>query len=234
MMSSCNSSPCAACKIQRRKCTKECIFAPYFPPENPQKFTYVHKVFGASNVAKLLNEVDASQREDAVKSLAYEAEARLRDPVYGCVGLISHLQNKLKNLQNELNVAKKELATYVGPQIMLPTPMTAASSSYFSVTTSSVHQQRQEFFTFNAENSFSNNFQMNPFQNQLMVSSSSSSSQAQSSQPIDAFLSKKVFKAERDNLGEGMITVSSILLIFHFCPFLFVTFVNYSIRFLGL
>jgi len=223
-MSSCNSSPCAACKIQRRKCTKECIFAPYFPPENPQKFTYVHKVFGASNVAKLLNEVDASQREDAVKSLAYEAEARLRDPVYGCVGLISHLQNKLKNLQNELNVAKKELATYVGPQIMLPTPMTTAmSSSYFSVTSSSsssVHQQRQEFFTFNAENSFSNNFQMNPFQNQLLVSSSSSS-QAQPAPPINPFLSKKVFKAERDNLGEGMITVPSILFIYHFALFRF-------------
>jgi len=134
-------------------------------------------------------------------------------------------------LQNELNVAKKELATYVGPQIMLPTPMTAVSSSYFSVT-SSVHQQRQEFFTFNAENSFSNNFQMNPFQNQLMVSSSSSS-QAQSSQPINPFLSKKVFKAERDNLREGMITVPSICLIYHFCPFLFVVFVKYSSRFLG-
>lgn len=224
MSSSWNSSPCAACKLQRRKCTKECIFAPYFPPENPQKFTYVHKVFGASNVAKLLNELDVSQREDAVKSLAYEAEARLRDPVYGCVGLISHLQNKLQNLENELNVAKKELACYVGPQIMLPSPMmpmtATSSSSYFSVA-SSVHQQRQEIFTFNpAENSFCNNFQMHPFQNQLMVSSSST----QIPQPNNPFFSKKVFKAERDNLGEGIITVSSILLIYHFCPFLVLIF----------
>ncbi|KAI3452055.1 hypothetical protein Pfo_008720 [Paulownia fortunei] len=118
-MSSSNS-PCAACKCLRRKCTQECVFAPYFPPDNPQKFTNVHKVFGASNVAKLLNELNASQREDAVNSLAYEAEYRLRDPVYGCVGLISILQHKLKQVQHDLDNAKKELATYIGPSAMLP------------------------------------------------------------------------------------------------------------------
>ncbi|CAA2981284.1 Hypothetical predicted protein [Olea europaea subsp. europaea] len=118
-MSSSNS-PCAACKFLRRKCTQECVFAPYFPPDNPQKFTNVHKVFGASNVAKLLNELNASQREDAVNSLAYEAEYRLRDPVYGCVGLISILQHKLKQVQLDLDNAKKELAHYIGPSAMLP------------------------------------------------------------------------------------------------------------------
>ncbi|XVF61123.1 hypothetical protein PTKIN_Ptkin08bG0103700 [Pterospermum kingtungense] len=118
-MSSSNS-PCAACKFLRRKCTQECVFAPYFPPDNPQKFANVHKVFGASNVAKLLNELNASQREDAVNSLAYEAEARLRDPVYGCVGLISLLQHRLKQMQHDLHNAKKELSNYIGPQAMLP------------------------------------------------------------------------------------------------------------------
>lgn len=118
-MSSSNS-PCAACKCLRRKCTQECVFAPYFPPDNPQKFTNVHKVFGASNVSKLLNELNAAQREDAVNSLAYEAEYRLRDPVYGCVGLISILQHKLKQVQHDLESAKKELSTYIGPTAMLP------------------------------------------------------------------------------------------------------------------
>ncbi|XP_006360231.1 LOB domain-containing protein 36-like [Solanum tuberosum] len=118
-MSSSNS-PCAACKFLRRKCTQECVFAPYFPPDQPRKFENVHKVFGASNVAKLLNELNATQREDAVNSLAYEAEYRLRDPVYGCVGLISILQHKLKQVQDDLLNAKKDLATYIGPQAMLP------------------------------------------------------------------------------------------------------------------
>jgi len=30
------------------------VFAPYFPADEPQKFANVHKVFGASNVNKML------------------------------------------------------------------------------------------------------------------------------------------------------------------------------------
>ncbi|KAE8658823.1 LOB domain-containing protein 6 [Hibiscus syriacus] len=70
--------PCAACKFLRRKCQPECVFAPYFPPDQPQKFVNVHKVFGASNITKLLNELHPSQREDAVNSLAYEGHAAAR------------------------------------------------------------------------------------------------------------------------------------------------------------
>lgn len=114
MASSSNSynSPCAACKFLRRKCMPGCIFAPYFPPEEPHKFANVHKIFGASNVTKLLNELLPHQREDAVNSLAYEAEARVRDPVYGCVGAISYLQRQVHRLQKELDAANADLAHY--------------------------------------------------------------------------------------------------------------------------
>ncbi|KAF6137492.1 hypothetical protein GIB67_031771 [Kingdonia uniflora] len=111
-MASSSTSPCAACKFLRRKCQPECVFAPYFPPDQPQKFANVHKVFGASNVTKLLNELHPHQREDAVNSLAYEAEQRLRDPVYGCVGIISLLQHQLRQLQMDLSCAKSELSKY--------------------------------------------------------------------------------------------------------------------------
>ena len=105
-------SPCAACKFLRRKCQPDCVFAPYFPPDNPQKFVHVHRVFGASNVTKLLNELHPFQREDAVNSLAYEADMRLRDPVYGCVGVISILQHRLRQVQQELARASYELSKY--------------------------------------------------------------------------------------------------------------------------
>ncbi|KAK8457786.1 hypothetical protein SEVIR_3G246200v4 [Setaria viridis] len=105
-------SPCAACKFLRRKCQPDCVFAPYFPPENPQKFVHVHRVFGASNVTKILNELHPCQREDAVNSLAYEADMRLRDPVYGCVGVISILQHRLRQVQQELARASYELSKY--------------------------------------------------------------------------------------------------------------------------
>ncbi|XP_073143704.1 protein LATERAL ORGAN BOUNDARIES-like [Henckelia pumila] len=105
--------PCAACKFLRRKCLPAgCMFAPYFPPEEPQKFSNVHKIFGASNVTKLLNEVLPHQREDAVNSLAYEAEARVRDPVYGCVGAIAFLQKQVDRLQKELDAANAHLIRF--------------------------------------------------------------------------------------------------------------------------
>lgn len=47
-------SPCAACKILRRRCAEKCVLAPYFPPTEPAKFTIAHRVFGASNIIKFL------------------------------------------------------------------------------------------------------------------------------------------------------------------------------------
>ncbi|ESW15902.1 hypothetical protein PHAVU_007G112500 [Phaseolus vulgaris] len=110
--SSYSNSPCAACKFLRRKCMPDCLFAPYFPPEEPQKFVNVHKIFGASNVSKILNEVQPYQREDTVNSLAYEAEARIKDPVYGCVGAISVLQRQVLKLQKELDATNADLIRY--------------------------------------------------------------------------------------------------------------------------
>ncbi|KAK6920653.1 Lateral organ boundaries, LOB [Dillenia turbinata] len=124
--SSSYNSPCAACKFLRRKCVPGCIFAPYFPPEEPQKFVNVHKIFGASNVTKLLNELPAHQREDAVNSLAYEAEARVKDPVYGCVGAISFLQRQVQRLQKELHAANADLIRYACNDI--PTALPAPSA----------------------------------------------------------------------------------------------------------
>ena len=56
-------SPCAACKILRRRCADGCVLAPYFPPTEPAKFTTAHRVFGASNIIKLLQVTRASRRD---------------------------------------------------------------------------------------------------------------------------------------------------------------------------
>nr|WKV35351.1 lateral organ boundaries domain protein 14 [Ipomoea batatas] len=103
-----NSMPCAACKLLRRRCTKYCIFLPYFPPTHPERFAAVHQVFGASNITKMLQEVPVDSRADAVMSMVYEATARLRDPIYGCVGLISLLQKNVFELQSKLNESVAE------------------------------------------------------------------------------------------------------------------------------
>ncbi|KZV37362.1 LOB domain-containing protein 1-like [Dorcoceras hygrometricum] len=102
-------SPCAACKILRRRCAEKCVLAPYFPPTEPLKFTIAHRVFGASNIIKLLQELPDDQRADAVNSMVYEANARLRDPVYGCAGAICQLQKQISELQAQLAKAQAQV-----------------------------------------------------------------------------------------------------------------------------
>ncbi|XP_073056562.1 LOB domain-containing protein 1-like [Primulina eburnea] len=102
-------TPCAACKILRRRCVEKCILAPYFPPCDPIKFATAHRVFGASNIIKLLQDLPEKQRADAVSSMVYEANARLRDPVYGCAGTICQLQKQINLLQEQLAKSQAQL-----------------------------------------------------------------------------------------------------------------------------
>ncbi|XP_071741278.1 LOB domain-containing protein 16-like [Rutidosis leptorrhynchoides] len=104
-------SPCGACKFLRRKCATDCIFAPYFCSEQgPTRFAAIHKVFGASNVSKLLLHVPVADRCEAVVTIAYEAQARIKDPVYGCVAHIFALQQQVTCLQTQLMQMKAQMA----------------------------------------------------------------------------------------------------------------------------
>ncbi|CAA7019425.1 unnamed protein product [Microthlaspi erraticum] len=117
-------TPCAACKHLRRRCTQNCVFAPYFPASKQDKYLAVHKVFGASHVATYINDIHPSQREYAMDSLAFEAQARIQDPVHGCSRLIHNLQCRLKYLQDQLRIAKNELASYNIVPTQVPPPPT--------------------------------------------------------------------------------------------------------------
>ncbi|XP_059456036.1 LOB domain-containing protein 1-like [Corylus avellana] len=102
--------PCAACRMLRRKCDNNCLLAPYFPGDDVEKFAGVHRVFGASNVAKMIQTVEEAKREDAVKAIVYEATARLRDPVYGSVGAIFHLQKMVEELKVQLDSIRAQVS----------------------------------------------------------------------------------------------------------------------------
>ncbi|XP_043692871.1 LOB domain-containing protein 1-like [Telopea speciosissima] len=101
--------PCGACKTLRRRCVLRCVLAPYFPPNQPVKFLAVHRVFGASNVVKILQELPESQKADAVDSLVYEAGARIKDPVHGCAGEVCRLQKLVRQLQMQLATAQAQV-----------------------------------------------------------------------------------------------------------------------------
>ncbi|KAG2554746.1 LOB domain-containing protein CRL1-like [Panicum virgatum] len=104
-------SPCGACKFLRRKCVRGCVFAPYFCHEQgAAHFAAIHKVFGASNVSKLLAHLPLADRPEAAVTISYEAQARLRDPIYGCVAHIFALQQQVMTLQAQLASLKAQAA----------------------------------------------------------------------------------------------------------------------------
>ncbi|GFQ08716.1 LOB domain-containing protein 29 [Phtheirospermum japonicum] len=106
-----SGSPCGACKFLRRKCVKGCVFAPYFSHEQgAAHFSAIHKVFGASNVSKLLSHLPIADRCEAAVTIAYEAQARVQDPIYGCVSHIFALQQQVMYLQAQLASFKEQAA----------------------------------------------------------------------------------------------------------------------------
>ncbi|XP_024010807.1 LOB domain-containing protein 18 isoform X2 [Eutrema salsugineum] len=125
--------PCGACKFLRRKCVPGCIFAPYFDSEQGSAyFAAVHKVFGASNVSKLLLHIPVHRRSDAVVTICYEAQARIRDPIYGCVAHIFALQQ-----QAEVSYLQAHLASLELPQPQTrpaPLPQTQQQALFFTPT----------------------------------------------------------------------------------------------------
>ncbi|TKY62374.1 LOB domain-containing protein 29 [Spatholobus suberectus] len=71
-------------------------------------FAAIHKVFGASNVSKLLAHLPVSDRCEAAVTISYEAQARLQDPIYGCVAHIFALQQQVVNLQAQLAYLREQ------------------------------------------------------------------------------------------------------------------------------
>ncbi|KAL0739759.1 hypothetical protein Bca4012_081272 [Brassica carinata] len=121
--------PCGACKFLRRKCVPGCIFAPYFDSEQGSAyFAAVHKVFGASNVSKLLLNIPVHRRSDAVVTVCYEAQARIRDPIYGCVAHIFALQQQAEVSYLQAHLASLELPQ---PQTRPPPPPPPQSQPLF-------------------------------------------------------------------------------------------------------
>ncbi|XP_074316975.1 LOB domain-containing protein 27-like [Silene latifolia] len=106
------SQACAACKYQRRKCTPECPLAPYFPPDQPEMFQNVHKLFGVKKIQKLLSALHPSHQTEAMSSIIYEANVRDRFPVTGSLGVIHRLQNEIRKFEEELYAVHAMLAMY--------------------------------------------------------------------------------------------------------------------------
>ncbi|KAH6777659.1 LOB domain-containing protein 33 [Perilla frutescens var. frutescens] len=106
-------SSCGACKFLRRRCIPGCTFAPYFSyVQAAVHFAAAHRVFGASNVSKMLLRLPLQNRGDAAAMICYEAIARVHDPVYGCVAHIFSLQHQVAMLKEEIESIEMQMANF--------------------------------------------------------------------------------------------------------------------------
>ena len=89
------ASACASCRHQRKKCTEKCVLAPFFPVAKSQEFHAVHKIFGVSNVTKIVSSLNEEDRKKAVDSSVWEAICRQNDPVLGPYGEYQRVSDEL-------------------------------------------------------------------------------------------------------------------------------------------
>ncbi|KAK1427187.1 hypothetical protein QVD17_15870 [Tagetes erecta] len=106
------SQACAACKYQRKRCTPECALAPHFRPEQTEIFKNAHKLFGVRNILRILEQVDPAQKNEAMRSIIYQANMRERSPVHGCLGVIYQLQYQIKQSEKEFYAVCNQLQAY--------------------------------------------------------------------------------------------------------------------------
>ncbi|XP_045791246.1 LOB domain-containing protein 20-like [Trifolium pratense] len=89
--------PCGVCKYLKKKCTSECISAPYYG-KGAASFAAEHRVFGASNVSKLLSNISTNHRHKAAVTI-YPMRLRLG---YLIPFLVAAMQVEVSMMQSQL------------------------------------------------------------------------------------------------------------------------------------
>ncbi|XP_021754529.1 LOB domain-containing protein 27-like [Chenopodium quinoa] len=100
---------CAACKYQRRKCASDCALAPYFPHDRQRQFLNAHKLFGVSNITKIIRNLNPPDKDIAMRTIIYQSDARAKDPVGGCYRIIRELHHQIAYCKAELDLVLQQL-----------------------------------------------------------------------------------------------------------------------------
>ncbi|KAJ6327607.1 hypothetical protein OIU78_014466 [Salix suchowensis] len=108
----CTTQACAACKYQRRKCAPDCILAPYFPHNRQRQFLNAHKLFGVSNISKIIKNLNPPEKDEAMRTIIFQSDVRANDPVGGCYRMIRDLQREIEYSRAELDFVLHQLAMY--------------------------------------------------------------------------------------------------------------------------
>ncbi|KAI3954022.1 hypothetical protein MKW98_017846 [Papaver atlanticum] len=104
------SQACAVCKYQRRKCSNECPLKPYFPADQPKMFQNAHRLFGVSNILKIINPLPPNLKSEAMRSIIYQSNIRDKHRVHGCIAIIEQLNFQYQQARLELDAVNTQLA----------------------------------------------------------------------------------------------------------------------------
>ncbi|KAL5579488.1 hypothetical protein UlMin_011930 [Ulmus minor] len=105
-----NAQACAACKYRRSKCAPDCVLAPYFPHHTQNQFLNAHKLFGVKNITKLIKNLQQPIKDEAIRAIIFQSNARANDPVGGCYRIICDLQRQIEYNKAELEIVLHQLA----------------------------------------------------------------------------------------------------------------------------
>ena len=114
------TSPCAACKHQRRRCLPNCLLKPYFPADEPDMFKNALRMFGVRKLQHMVRSVRPERRDACARAIALESKSRAEDPVRGCSGVIQDLEEQLMDTAVELEVLLRRLDSYRHARDSLP------------------------------------------------------------------------------------------------------------------
>ncbi|KAL6221968.1 hypothetical protein ACLB2K_005360 [Fragaria x ananassa] len=120
---------CASCKHQRKKCDSNCELAPYFPASKYNEFQNAHKLFGVSNIVKIMSWIEPHQRQAAADSILIEGNAWKNDHVHGFYGVIKDLAAQVAFQEKQLSVVNQHLAFHKQQQKI---KLEQDQSDYFS------------------------------------------------------------------------------------------------------
>ncbi|GER53528.1 LOB domain-containing protein [Striga asiatica] len=101
---------CAACKYRRRKCAPDCILAPYFPHDRQPQFLNAHRLYGVSNIVKIVRQLGPADRDAAMWTIAFESDARAADPAGGLYRVVRDLERRIVLARAELEAVLRHLA----------------------------------------------------------------------------------------------------------------------------
>ncbi|VAI29504.1 unnamed protein product [Triticum turgidum subsp. durum] len=103
-----------ACKYLRRRCAPDCVLTSYFPVSQPSPLRRRPPGLWRQQSRKVARgssySLPVDERAQAAETMAMEAQWLVEDPVYGCDGIISQLQEEIQPTQCKLTRTRAQLA----------------------------------------------------------------------------------------------------------------------------